>query len=115
MWFSIVSEFTQRYTGMRGARVVKLKTYSVREAYGPGEVIPEGQSLLAGKEVGIVRQRLFTRERKIPGKRYVLSRWESPGWVFEIGPGKTSAECYSRAQAAKGLIEYKARQLEPAT
>lgn len=34
-----------------------------------------------GVILGYVERRLVTRERRLPGRRYVESRWESPAWV----------------------------------
>lgn len=40
---------------------------------------------LDGAVIGYVRYRLLTREQKIPGKRYVASRWQTPGWEYVHG------------------------------
>lgn len=35
-----------------------------------------------GEELGFIGYEMLTRERTIPGKRYVAARWQSPGWVI---------------------------------
>lgn len=56
-----------------------------------------------GEVIGKIRYRMLTRERRGKGKRYVYSRWQSPGWEYsddghywaEPIPG-TKKECLER-------------------
>ena len=57
-------------------------TYSPKLSYGR-KTINIGrvwQVLYNGEVIGGVRHEMLTRERRIPGRMYVASRWQSPGW-----------------------------------
>lgn len=58
-----------------------------------------------GQVLGVVERRMLTRERKIPGRRYVEARWESPGWVT-YGPnslGSKAMECFTKREGISAL------------
>ena len=58
------------------------RTYSPKRSFGR-KTITIGrvwQVLYNGEVIGGIRHDMMTRERRIPGRMYVESRWESPGW-----------------------------------
>ena len=58
---------TAEHRGLRSERkTITLPTYDV---------------LLDGEKVGVVKRAMVTRETRSKGRRYVNSRWTSPGWV----------------------------------
>lgn len=67
--------------------------------------------------LGYVHRRMVTRETRSKGKRYVNSRWESPGWLRSDSPTMawSYAESTSLKQAARSLLwEYLMAQRERA-
>jgi hypothetical protein len=56
---------------------------------------------LDGEVLGYIRYDMLTRETRTAGKRYVNSRWQSPGWTYSsdrLGRGfeavpSTKAQC----------------------
>lgn len=64
---------------------------------------------LDGQVIGYVEYRMATRETKSEGRRYVNSRWSSPGWYAcrtEFGRGYESPD-YTR----QGAVSYLIRQM----
>lgn len=66
-----------------------------------------------GQIIGHIRYRLLTREQRTPGRRYVNSRWQSPGWEYQessepytsIYSGKSYwGEATSKKQAVENLV-----------
>ncbi|HEX8321603.1 hypothetical protein [Longimicrobium sp.] len=82
---------------------VELVLTSTRDAVHKREPIklPRYQVRLDGETIGTVERALLTRERRTPGRRYVNSRWESPGWRY-ARTGSRSLECTSRRS---GVVE----------
>lgn len=56
--------------------------------------------------VGSITYDLITREQRTPGKMYVNSRWQSPGWRWNMGPRKWGyrSEAYSQTHAIENII-----------
>lgn len=59
---------------------------------------------LDGKVLGRVSRHLVTRERRTPGRRYVNARWQSPGWVNQIGTEGHWFECRTKREGIEGLF-----------
>jgi hypothetical protein len=57
-----------------------------------------------GEVIGYVHYRLLTREQRTPGKRYVNSRWQSPGWTRSATKYGRSIEAYSKKDAIERLV-----------
>lgn len=56
--------------------------------------------IFGGEVIGHIEYRMFTRERRTPGKRYVNARWEVPGWeVRAVGQNYSRQEESSRKRA----------------
>lgn len=66
---------------------------------------------LDGQTIGIVYRRMFTRERRGRGMRYVYARWESWGWTYGevtshgVGFHFGKFECCTRQRGIEILVE----------
>lgn len=80
-----------------------IRSYEVKEI----TVDREWTVTLDGVVIGRITYSMITRERKTPGRRYVNSRWESPGWrayLPSAGAYGYGRESYSRADAVRHLV-----------
>lgn len=59
-----------------------------------------------GRVIGFVGYQMFTRERKAKGVRYVLARWDSPGWGWSTTELGSHWEAYpsTRADCLRRLL-----------
>lgn len=57
-----------------------------------------------GREIGRIRYRMITRERRAQGLRYVLSRWQSPGWERQEPDHRYWFESPSKKAAIESLV-----------
>lgn len=62
----------------RGRRRGNARTVTIDRVY---------EVTLDGAVFGYVGYAMRTREHRTPGRRYVNSRWQSPGWAY--GPSKS--------------------------
>lgn len=70
----------------------------------------EWEVLVDGEVAGKVLYRLFTRERRSKGKRYVNARWRSPGWgIIETGTSYCQ-EVRSRKEGVELLVHNHSRK-----
>lgn len=89
-----------------GASVVRCRDSAI-----PERLLPDGNVYavcLGDETIGYVYQRLCTFERKITGKRYVASRWQSMRWSWQLLDG--THENYrlhhdTRASAVRDMLE----------
>ena len=58
-----------------------------------------------GTVVGRIWYAMRTHEQRSPGKMYVNSRWQSPGWVFSTDPASTRYSRHREAHSKKYAIE----------
>ncbi|URP21717.1 hypothetical protein SEA_KATE_51 [Microbacterium phage Kate] len=95
------------YFGEQMAEVKLVQTHAGREVEYSGrrsydkKMITVGKAwdvLLGDEVIGTVEYRMFTREREIPGKRYVAGRWESPGWGYTEGARHTGRQWEARSK-----------------
>lgn len=57
--------------------------------------------MVDGHQAGFIRYMMLTRERSTPGKRYVNSRWSSPGWAADENLHGRAFECDSLKHGAE--------------
>lgn len=57
-----------------------------------------------GEVIGYIHYRLLTREQRTLGKRYVNSRWQSPGWTRSATKHGRDLEVYSKKDAIERLV-----------
>jgi len=57
-----------------------------------------------GTVIGRIRYRMFTRERRSRGLRYVHARWHSPGWGYTTTDGSYELEARSRKDAVERIL-----------
>lgn len=57
-----------------------------------------------GNVLGYVTRKMFTRERKVAGRRYVTARWESPGWGVSTDRNGRYFEVASKRDGVEDLI-----------
>lgn len=66
-----------------------------------------------GKVIGAIRYVMITREQRTPGRRYVNSRWESPGfesWSCDEAPRSIydgpiyRREAFSKSDAIESIL-----------
>lgn len=62
-----------------------------------------------GKVIGYVKRTMITRERRAAGLRYVLARWQSPGWKYGAERLGRMFECTSAKDGAERLMREKQR------
>lgn len=62
---------------------------------------------MGGKRIGAIERRMFTRERRVEGRRYVEARWQSPGWgVPHSEPGGLwRREFYTKKEAVQAIVD----------
>lgn len=72
------------------------------------EAMPTYEVLVDGVKVGSVERRMFTREHKSKGNRYVNTRWTSPGWCGRAlrGTGRYLEESSRRAALEQVLATH---------
>jgi hypothetical protein len=59
---------------------------------------------LDGHEIGTIRYRMFTHQRRVPGMRNVSTQWQSPGWEC-TEPGSTyRSQETSKSAAIESLV-----------
>lgn len=63
-----------------------------------------------GEEVGRIRYRMITRERRGAGLRYVWARWQSPGWERCEAGERYWLECRSKKAGIESLVWLAARK-----
>ena len=61
--------------------------------------------ILDGVRLGRVARVSITRERRAPGLRYALARWQSPGWKCYPADGSWAPEAQSRRDGVERLLE----------
>jgi len=87
-------------------RLVEVRTDTHYPRFG-GTVevrLPRYEVLLDGEVIGEVEREMMTRETRTAGRRYVNSRWRSPGWTYRGANGRWSGlECYSRRGGVERL------------
>lgn len=67
--------------------------------------------LLDDEVIGQIEYRMFTRENRTPGRMYVNSRWESPGWGYSTGSGfGRQFEASSKKDALERIVKARSRQ-----
>ncbi|TDP89599.1 hypothetical protein EDF62_3353 [Leucobacter luti] len=59
---------------------------------------------LDGEAIGYVERSMLTRERRAQGLRYVLARWQSPGWQYRSSKHGRNLECTSLKAGAEALV-----------
>lgn len=64
----------------------------------------EWEVSLEGKVIGTVVYRLFSRERRTPGRTYVNARWNSPGWGYRADLLSPTIEAYSKKDAVEKIL-----------
>lgn len=71
----------------------------------------EWDVFLDDEKIGSIRYHMLTRERKTPGRMYVNSRWESPGWTWHPlgGGGWRGFELDSRKWCVEALVNFHKR------
>lgn len=62
-----------------------------------------------GETIGFIRYTLITHERRTPGKMYVNSRWQSPGWQWLPGTDPLRARWFT-GDTKKYCIEHLVRE-----
>lgn len=75
------------------------------------------QVLYDGEVIGAILYTLITREQRTPGRRYVNSRWKSPGWQYTTDAEKAknansqyssafhrAGEAYSKKDAVENIV-----------
>lgn len=75
--------------------------YSGKRSHGDKKKIIVGKAwdvLLGDEVIGTLEYRMFTREDRTPGRMYVNSRWESPGWGYTEGARHTGPQWEARSK-----------------
>ena len=81
--------------------------FSGKRSWGQKRTITVGRMWevsLGGEVIGYIHYRLLTREQRTPGKRYVNSRWRSPGWTTSDTMHGRNVEAYSKKDAIERLV-----------
>ena len=65
---------------------------------------------LGDELIGRIEHRMFTRETRSKGKRYVNSRWQSPGWAYIVPGSWRGIEAYTRKDAIRSLVDHHERR-----
>ncbi|WNM68257.1 hypothetical protein SEA_JDAWG_49 [Microbacterium phage JDawG] len=95
------------YFGEPMAEVKLVQTHAGREVEYSGrrsydkKMITVGKAwdvLLGDEVIGTIEYRMFTREDRTPGRMYVNSRWESPGWGYTEGARHTGRQWEARSK-----------------
>ncbi len=66
--------------------------------------------LYDGEVIGSIVYRMFTREQRTPGKMYVNSRWQSPGWGYRSGEARSAydfhrpLEAFTKKDAVESIV-----------